>query len=221
MNYFSVSRRPDGGLQLDGFPDAAKFVALTGPKATMLAALSLHDTDLSFAADCLSAIDTAPEGSVLRQALWRSAITHFFKCFGRSVGRLRLNAEEVYELEPSEAMDVFRYFKDLRNKHFVHDENSYSVSLPGAVVANRNQPHKIEKIVCFGAQGETLTLLNFRNLNLLVSKAQVWTKARFDKTCAELTQELESEPYEALLARDAVQFVVPTVADVGRTRRAT
>lgn len=39
--------------------------------------------------------------------------------------------------------------------------------------------------------------------------------------CATLTQELESEPYEALAVRKDLSFRAPTLDETGKKRRAT
>jgi len=82
MEHLRISQT-DLGLHIEGFPDAVKVIRVDGPHAKRLADLALHESDLEFAADCVEAINHAPEEPlVLRQALWRAAIVHFMKCFG-------------------------------------------------------------------------------------------------------------------------------------------
>ncbi len=85
MEYFSITKT-DAGIQIEGFPDAAKVIRIDGSQAKRLAALFLHETDLAFAAECLEMINQVPdEPPVLKQMLWRAAIFHYIiKCFGRS-----------------------------------------------------------------------------------------------------------------------------------------
>lgn len=218
MEYFSV-RKTDSGLHLEGFPDAIKAVTINGPKAKRLADLSLHKEDLEFADTCLDAINQIPENpAVAREALWRSAIIHFIKCFGNSA-RFQLSAAKIYKDQPPEALMAFNYFKDLRNKHFVHDENSYAQSIPGAVLNNGTKAYKIEKIVCFAAYGATLQQGNYSNLKLLIQKAKSWVIAEFDLLCDRLTETLEKERYEDLLARDALSYRVPTADETSCSRK--
>ena len=115
---------------------------------------------------------------------------------------------------------VFEYFKDLRNKHFVHDENSYAQSIPGAVLNNGTKNYKIEKIVCLAAFSATLEQGNYSNLKLLIEKAKAWVVAEFDSLCERLTGALEKESYEDLLERDAITCRVPSVDEVSRARKA-
>jgi hypothetical protein len=61
-----------------------------------------------------------------REAMWRSAIVHLLKCFGDHEARFSLQPRQVYRGEPPEAIENFEYFKGLRDKHLVHDENSYA-----------------------------------------------------------------------------------------------
>jgi hypothetical protein len=47
MEQFELSKA-DGGLQIEGFPDAVKVIRLDGPRAKRLADLALHRADLDF-----------------------------------------------------------------------------------------------------------------------------------------------------------------------------
>lgn len=134
MEHYSCTRT-EGGLHVEGFPDAVKLIKLDDHKARRVADLLLHQHDLEFADACLEAINKAPvDPPTIREALWRCAIVHFVKCFGSSAARFQLNREKIYKNEPPEAMQSFEYFKHLRDKHVVHDANSYSQSIPGAVL---------------------------------------------------------------------------------------
>lgn len=219
MEHFPVSQT-ETGLHIEGFPDAVKVIGINGPEAKKLADLSLHKEDLEFADACLDAINKTPEEPfVTREALWRSAVVHFLKCFGNGA-RFQLSADKIYKGEPPEALMAFNYFKGLRNKHLVHDENSYAQSIPGAVLSNGRKNYKIEKIVCFAAFGATLEQGNYGNLKLLIGKARTWVVSEFDSLCECLTISLEKENYDKLISRDALTYRVPTVEDIPRNRKA-
>lgn len=218
MDHFAISKT-EAGLHIEGFPDAVKVVTINGPEAKWLADLSLHKEDLEFADACLDAINQTPESPIVaREALWRSAIVHFMKCFGNGA-RFQLSAEKIYRGETKEALMAFEYFKGLRNKHVVHDENSYAQSIPGALLNNGTKDYKIEKIVCFAAFGATLEHGNYGNLKLLIEKARTWVISEFDSLCERLTAVLEKESYDKLLSREAITYRVPTVEDISRTRK--
>jgi len=113
---------------------------------------------------------------------------------------------------------VFEYFKSLRNKHLIHDENSYAQSIPGAILNKGNKEYKIEKVVCFAAIGVTLGDENYGNLNLLIQKSRSWVITEFDQLCDSITKELEAESYEALHARESLSYRTPTVDEIHRKR---
>jgi hypothetical protein len=218
MKRYTISKT-ETGLHIEGFPDAVKVVVIDGREAKRLADLSLHKADLEFADACLDAINQAPEEPfVMREALWRSAIVHFFKCFGNGA-RFQLTPEKIYQGEPPEALMAFNYFKTLRNKHLVHDENSYAQSIPGAVLNNGKKDYKVEKIVCFTAIKATLEQGYYGNLKLLIQKARAWVVTEFDALCDSLTADLEKQSYDNLLARDAMTYRVPTVDEIPHARR--
>ncbi len=113
---------------------------------------------------------------------------------------------------------AFNYFRSLRNKHLVHDENSYAQSIPGAVLSNGKKNYNIEKIVCFTALGVTLEQGNYGNLKLLIQKARAWVVSEFDALCERLAIELEKESYDKLLERNNITYRVPTVDDISHVQ---
>lgn len=218
MENYKISQR-ESTLHVEGFPDAIKVIAIEGPRSKRLADLALHKIDLEFADSCLDAMNLSPEEPfVIREALWRSAIVHFIKCFGDSGARFQLSSTKILKGEPPEALMVFEYFKHLRNKHFVHDENSYAQSLPGAILNAETKSYKIEKIVCFAAIAGTLEQANYSNLKLLIQKSQSWVIAEFDQLCDTLTAELETEPYANLLKKESLTIRAPTNDEINRNR---
>lgn len=219
MENFEISQR-GAGLHIEGFPDAVKVVRIDSPDAVRLSDLALHKKDLEFADSCLEAINiVSEEPHVLREALWRSAIVHFLKCFGNSNARFRLKTAEVLRGEPSEAMEAFKYFLSLRDKHLVHDDNSYAQSIPGAVLNDGCKDYKIEKIVCFSAASVTLEQGSYGNLKLLIGRALFWVIQEFDQLCESLTDELEKETYAELMARADMTYKVPTLDELHKSRR--
>lgn len=211
----SISRT-DSGFRIEGYPDAEKLIKLDGPKAKRLADLALHGSDLEFSNQCLASINAHPD-LLVRESLWRSAIIFYCKCFGGSASRFKLDFDRVYKSEP-EAENAFSYFQSLRNKHLVHDENSYSQCSPGAVLNKREHESKIAKIVTVSHTALTLEQGNYANLELLISKAMQWVKNEYDVLCAILTSELEEQQYDTLLAKEGLLYRTPTVEDLDKKR---
>ena len=209
----------ESGPRIEGFPDGIRVIRLEGQRARRLSDLDLHRADLDFTLACLDEMQSQPHDSrLLQEALWRSSIVHFLKCFGDSAARFRLFAKDIYGAEPLETMAAFDYFKTMRNKHLVHDENSYAQSVPGAILNRGDKPFKIEKILCFSITMPTLDAANYDNLRRLVYRARDWVVEEFDRLSDLLAAELEEQPYDALLERDALTFRVPTPDDVGENR---
>jgi len=219
MEHFSITKTAQG-FHIEGFPDAVKVLRLTGPKSERLADLALHKADLDFALEYLAAINQVPEEPyVVRQALWQSAIVHFIKCFGQSESRFSLDPKSVYKGDTG-AFEPYKYFDSLRNKHLVHDENSYTQCLPGAVLNKKDMDHKIAKIVCLNVIGDTLAQENYSNLHLLATRAREWVVAQFDQLCEVLTSEFEQTPYDELFALDGITYTAPGADDVHKPRPA-
>jgi hypothetical protein len=201
-------------IHINGFPDAVKVIELVGPNAKRLADLALHRSDLHFAMKCLETINTVPTDlQIARQALWQIALVRFYKCFGRSKSRFSLSEKLILKDEP-EGLKVFRYFKSLRDKHLVHDENSYSQSLPCAILNAEDSPQKIAKIVTVNPIPELLVQESYSSLSLLVTRAVSWVEAEFDSLCGMITGELESQGYGELYALNSPTYTVPGANDI-------
>ncbi|MCC6278764.1 MAG: hypothetical protein IT289_12695 [Oligoflexia bacterium] len=217
MDYFEIKSNGNT-FEIQGFPNAAKVIKIAGPKAKRLADLALHKNDLDFALSCLEQINNVSDKTfVVKQALWRSAIVHYVKCFGKSKARFSLQYAQIYKGQ-AEAKEPYKYFDSLRKKHLVHDENSYAQCLTGAILNKADASYKIEKIICLSVIGETLSQGNYSNLHLLISVAKKWVVADFDKLCVELTNDLESKPYSDLLSKEAITYVAPDQNDVHKLR---
>jgi len=207
----------DSFSSVGGIPKGGKVVAIDGPLARRLADLALHKNDLTFALACLDAIP-AEDRTPQREALWRSSIVHFIKCFVGGSARFQMQAAQVYKEEDPTALEVFDYFKALRDKHVVHDENSFAQCLPGAILNDGTQPHKIEKIVCVTVHASTLENDRFNNFRLLVQVALKWATTEFELLAQRLTRDLEVVDYSELAAKRPMVYVAARTEDIAVRR---
>lgn len=207
------------GLHIEGFPDAEKLVKLDGQLAKRLSDLHLHGEDLNFAKNCLAGINQLPKEPLeLRESLWRSAIIFYCKCFGNHKARFNLQFSQIYKAEPKEAKEAYQYFKDIRDKHLIHDENSYAQSIPGAILNKKSNPFKVAKIITFTAIGQTLEQDNYSNLDKLINGALAWVHDQYKNLCIKITEELEKESYEVLAEKEELEYKIPSITDLGKNR---
>lgn len=217
-NYeFAIS---ESSFHIEGFPDCVKVIAVNDPQSKRIADLALHKMDLEFAKACLCEImGNSALPDIVKESLWRSSVIHFMKCFGDSASRSQLSARKILQGQPPEAMDAYIYFKSLRNKHFIHDENSYSQCLPGAILNNGTKSYKIEKIVCFGANVNTSVQENINNLRLLIEQTISCVTTEFDQACESVTKKLEKIEYSELLNKDELSYKVPHTKEIHNSRQ--
>jgi len=209
----------DNGLQIEGFPDGVKVIQLDGPKARRLSDLALHRADLQFARDSLEALNNDALSEHIRESLWRSAIVHFFKCFGANESRFSLQPNAVYKGTPPEALMVFEHFKLIRDKHLVHDENSYAQCSVGAILNNGTKSFKVEKIVASAMFAATLDQAPYSNFQLSIQRSLDWVIGQFDELTDNLTLELEGIPYQELVARQALTVTPAKIEELGYPRK--
>jgi len=93
----------NGHCQLDDYPGAAKVVVVPGPEAQWIADLQLHMRDLQQVLEWGAALGRVPPdldpgpNFTIRRGLWYAMVVCFFKCFGKSDGRGRLDPNVVFE----------------------------------------------------------------------------------------------------------------------------
>jgi hypothetical protein len=209
----------DGKFHIEGFPDAVKVIspsALSPHLSRQVADCVLHRDDLSFAKHCVEQLSNFDNVPLVREALWRSAIVHYCKCFDQS-GKVRGPLTIKY-LPKGVARVCHQYFLDLRNKRLVHDENSYTQTSVGAVITPSGQDFNVE-VICTKITGVILTDENLSNLSSLISEMLSQVELRFDQLVAKIKEALESQSYETLLSQpEMAPYRVPTIDEVSKTR---
>lgn len=218
MESYKVTQTGPTTLHVEGLPDTVKIVRLDDAKAFRFGDLALHRSDLAFALECLEAIEQHNGTLLIQQALWQTAIVNYFKCFGDSRQRFRLNAPQVYKGQAPVAFEVFETLKALRDKHIAHDENAFKQCVVGAAINDDSKAYKIERGLAGTYTHDILSSESLSSFVLLVKRALDWVAIQVDECTTLITQELEQIPYEDLAAREAVSFVVPGMDDIGKPR---
>lgn len=210
----------DGELEIQKYPhypDAERFVRVSGPIAEQLKAMTLHASDLDFALSMLNLLNNTTLPKELRIGLWECAITSFFKCFTSSKSRSKLSEDKVFKAQ-KDALPAFAYFKNLRDKHIVHDENSYTQAFVGAIINKQGAGQKVADIVATALGSVTLDQQHFQTFHSLVSFTKVWVNGKRDELHIILWKEYESKSYEDLCQLETVKFKVPTSQEVNINR---
>jgi hypothetical protein len=216
----------DGTFRITGFPDAVKlisFSSLAPSQARELSDIASCRLDLIFAKSCLVFLETADldQPQLPREALWRAAIIYYCKCFDQTGPRGPLSSTEILPDIPDsdiQPQKVHEYFRNLRNKHLIHDENDWLQVLVGAVIGPAGQSSNVERVVCSTFMGQTLVEANFSNLRRLIENALAWIDSRADDLCEEIAAGLEEVPRETLLSQPDLNYRAPELEAI-RSRR--
>lgn len=208
---------------IDGLPgDAVKvisFVGLLPRQARELSSVRAHRLDLAFARKCLELINET-ENDGIRQALRRSAATHYAKCFAQAKStneRKPLHPNKV--LEPGEARKIHRYFTSHRDKHLIHDVNAWLQVPAGAVIAAPGKGFNVEEVICDTFEGNSLNQPNYGNLWRLIERALAWIEPESERLCDEIKAELEKIPRETLVAQPDLTYRAPEADDIHEPSR--
>jgi hypothetical protein len=206
-------------FRINGFPDAVKVARLDGALAKRLTDIALHIHDLEFSQKALKELNFVEDKrSDLAELLWRSAIVYFIKCFTGNSSRTQISEDKILKSEPHDAKLAFRFFKSLRDKYFIHDENNYSQCVPMALINNGQKAFKIEKIICQSMHAGTLDQGTFSNLTLLVEKSLEWVRREFDLPCDKITALLEAKTHQELMNLPVPEIITPDLAKIDRRK---
>lgn len=218
----SVTQTPDGNLyvNLNGYPRGVQVVEVISRDARWLADLALHRSDLLFAERSLKAISDSPTlPEDVLESLWRSAITHVYKCFGSSKSRSRLDPDRVLAGASHEKLENFKYYKALRNKHMTHDENSYSQVAIIAILNDGSHDEKIEAIRAITLRFNDLSPQAHFNFSALLRWIQDWVAREFDEVTERIQVALEAKSMTELKGMLAPKHRAPMVEDAFKTRQ--
>jgi hypothetical protein len=130
-------------------------------------------------------------------------------------------ADDVYAGAPEQARRNFDFFRNVRNKQLMHDENSSTQSFTVAILNDGTKPHKVEAVRAMsmsfqllGPEGQQ----NYESFYQVVVRVQEWVTGKFDKLQAKIHADLENLSYAELDGMPPVLGHVPTLAEVGRKR---
>lgn len=211
----------ENGIFVDGIKDAVFLKKLPLSIGKTISDYSLHREDLSFAKYNLDSINNVGivEDVRLQQTLWRSAIVHYVKCFSSAKARGQLSFEKVYREAPPEARIAFDYIKELRNKTFIHDQNSYSQSIPCAALNGGGKQYHVEKILFLHIRAESLNQENYNNFYMLTTQALEFVNNELEKMFVRVTETLEALKLDEIMKYEDVKYTSPTLDEISKTRQ--
>lgn len=187
--------------------------------AKQLQAIVLHEVDLYFCCYCLNelaSLDCEKE-SDLAEAFWISCIARFFKCFGGSKARSQLSARKIFKSNP-QGNEAFKYFKALRDRHIIHDENPFSEAF--VAIAINPPEHKNSVAQVFGGPVHLFTInsADLKRLRQLIDTTLAWVSGKRVELEKALTVTYGQWTRDRLLALPDVTTSCPDPNDVFRTR---
>jgi len=203
-------------LHIKDYPNAIKVARIDSPKSVELRNLVLHMHDLQLAFDFLNLINSTKDEKI-RTGLWYVSVTLYFKCFTNSLARKMLSPSKVYK-ECKDALPAFNYFKALRDKHLVHDENAYAQAFVGLVVNSPGSECKIADVLSGTIISETLDQSHWSSFYNLVKYALEWVGKRREDLHFALAKEYEKLEYEEIINLENVNFTVPTTDKAFKSR---
>lgn len=206
-------------FHVEGYPDSVALKRIDDSDARELQALTLHQSDMNFCRAAMEQLEKSRKSDegVIAQALWLVCVACFFKCFGSSKSRTSLSANEVLKNHTG-AMQVFDYFKALRDKHVIHDENAYCQAFTAVALNAENASSKVADVIAIATNASTIDDAHVTQFKQLVETTNAWVSERREALHQSLAQKYEQWAYKDLLALPDIQYTAPTASSV-RTKR--
>lgn len=110
------------------------------------------------------------------------------------------------------------YFQGLRNKHVVHDENSYTQVQTVLVLNPKDDQKHVADILSIVFNADTANAEHIRSFSPLISTAFSWVENQHNSLIAQLVTSYEGKVYSELEALPEPTLTVPTSNEVGRKR---
>jgi hypothetical protein len=182
-------------------------------------AIVLHEMDLQFCQSCLRELNSLDynKQSERAEAYWISCIARFFKCFGESKARSKLSASKIFKTNAESTTD-YEYFRALRNKHVVHDENPFSDVLVAVAINASEQETSFVEIFATPIHFFTIKS-DLDRLENLVKKALDWITERRTQLEENLNVTYAQWTRTSLLALPDLTTTMPNRNDVFLTRK--
>lgn len=215
--YLDISQR-DSQLHIEGYPDAVALKRIDTPVARQLQATTLHLSDLLFCEAALKELNQlVSRHGVTPEALWVAAIARYFKCFGNSGARAQLSAKKILKSHPG-AEVVFIYFKDLRDKHLIHDESALTQGFTGVAVNGIGAKYQVADIIAMSFNAFTIDDAHLTQFSQLVNITLDWLRKKQKNLHNLLGAEYEKWARDDLLALPDITYTVPG-SEAVRTKR--
>jgi len=144
---------------------------------------------------------------------WRMAVLYSMKCFTRHPSRAHLDERTIFEGD-GHCREIFSYFRTMRDRLFVHDENAYSDCRVGLVVNGPQAPRKVEAAKVFAIPTATLAQTDQVSLYYLIRKTLEWVTAEIDRVAQSLTSDYERRSYAELNSAQDVETPPPGIREI-------
>jgi hypothetical protein len=210
-----------GKFKINEYPDAAWLGAIEGDEVTVLKSFALHQHDLESCEQALQICGPLMDhkddpGSALQvKVLWTGILALYVKCFATGA-RQGLCHETVFP-DP-EDRKAHQYFKDMRDKHLIHDVNVYSDAHVGVVVNPQGTSPKVADVVSHIVEAFP-SLIDMQTVYNLVTGALTFVRTHRAGVTGVLRLMYERKPREELLEVPALTWTVPTAAQLKKGRQ--
>lgn len=120
--------------------------------------------------------------------------------------------------EPPAAGEVFTYFKAMRNKHLIHDENPWAQCLAAVVLNRETTKEAIADVTYLAFRVVTLDQPNYSNLKLLATKARQWVTVELDRLHKAIVADVSREDANELRAKPELRVRIPDGKEIGQRK---
>lgn len=166
----------------------------------------IHKSSIEFGIDCLHCI-SLDNHQIINKALFLSALTSLIKCFQKSNKYILLYENQFRKVIPPHTFLEYERFKDLRNKHYIHEENNMTEATAFLFVSPEGSDTVMGGLpsVVF-TKAELDIISESKKLEEVMQEAWKFVANSIDKIGDHFLQKYGKESRETLLSYGSPQF---------------
>ena len=148
------------------------------------------------------------------------AVSLYIKCFQSSESRIKLEEDRIYKNDQTSKIN-YKYLKDLRNKHIMHDVNGFFDVIFVAGINENNHVHKVEVLAGYVQETIFVNKNEIEAVKKSIIIALQWVAEQYEKLAKKIKADLQTKSYEELLENDVKKseaIILPTKEEVGLVR---
>ena len=176
----------------------------------------LHIEDIQKSISFLKCI-SADKPEIINEALFVAGLNCFMKCFKVSRAREKIPKEDFLG-DNRGVENEFHFFESIRERHYMHDENSMLTPSAFLVIHPESMPERLGPVSVVWNAVKIDYYEQSERLRYLATLALEYAKDRFERYCKDIIDRYKELPRETLLEFGSPNIIPANISAVDQNR---